>query len=247
MSTTSSSRRGSRRSPGHRQRRSDPASPRGPWGHPALAAPSILAHGTSAQPMAMPHIGTLTPAARARPDMPAFVAICQTVEGAGESRPEAFTPPGSSGPITVRSDRDPQAPHRRRPAEGAATALASRRQFSRAAGQERFPIRSAFQREAVVKSRMPRIAAASPSPRRSISRAAKASSCLNPAVSARLSLARRLVEACSRYVEVTSGTFVRVLGHARERHQRSADMHGDRFAIAQLVRDLDARLLDRTW
>ena len=59
------------------------------------------------QPMAMPHIGvvisrTLGPK---NPDMPAFIAIGQTVEGRGRDRARSrrFTPPASSAPSTGRS------------------------------------------------------------------------------------------------------------------------------------------------
>ena len=76
------------------------------------------------QPMAMPHLGaviskTLGPK---HPDMPAFIAIGQTVEGAGEiGTLKAFHTAGflgtEHGPFLIVDPQDAAAPVRRRPGD----------------------------------------------------------------------------------------------------------------------------------
>jgi hypothetical protein len=213
------------------------------------------------QPMAMPHIGavvsrTLGPR---NPDVPAFVAIGQTVEGAGEiGTLKAFHTAGflgaDHGPFLIVDPQD-AASAVRPPAELGDARFQSRRQLLEKL-LAREPVHqhgSDFQRQAVVKSldaadRLLR----SPSAKAfDLSLEPKASfdkyntgrfgqGCL---------LARRLVEAGARYVEVTSEYIPFVYWDTHENgHQRAADMKRVIDApIAQLVRDLDERgLLDRT-
>ena len=213
------------------------------------------------QPMAMPHIGsvisrTLGPK---NPDMPAFVAIGQTVEGAGEiATLKAFHTAGflgtDHGPFLIVDPQD-AASAVRPPKELGEARFQSRRQlFEKLLAQEPvYQHGGSFQREAVVRSldsadRLLR----SPSARAfDLSLEPKASfdayntgrfgqGCL---------LARRLVEAGARYVEVTSEYIPFVYWDTHENgHQRAADMKKIIDApIAQLVRDLDERgLLERT-
>ena len=213
------------------------------------------------QPQAMPHIGsiisrTLGPR---NADMPAFVAIGQTVEGAGEiGTLKAFHTAGflgtDHGPFLIIDPKD-AASAVRPPKDLGTERFASRRQlFERLLAQE--PVHQyggAFQREAVVKSldaadRLLRSPSAkafdlSLEPKASFDRyntGRFGQGCL---------LARRLVEAGARYVEVTSEYIPFVYWDTHENgHQRAADMKKviDQ-PIAQLVRDLDERgLLNRT-
>jgi Protein of unknown function (DUF1501) len=213
------------------------------------------------QPMAMPHIGaviakTLGPR---NPDVPPFIAIGQTVEGAGEiATLKAFHTAGflgaDYGPFLIVDPQD-AASAVRPPKELGDARFQSRRQLlEKLLAQE--PVArygSDFQRQAVVKSldsadRLLR----SPSAKAfDLSLEPKATfdkyntgrfgqGCL---------LARRLVEAGARYVEVTSEYIPFVYWDTHENgHQRAADMKKVIDApIAQLVRDLDERgLLDRT-
>jgi hypothetical protein len=213
------------------------------------------------QPMAMPHIGaviskTLGPR---HPDVPAFLAIGQTVEGAGEiATLKAFHTAGflgtDHGPFLIV---DPQAAASavRPPAELGERRFRSRRQLLEQllAHEPVHEYGGAFQREAVVRSleaadRLLR----SPSAKAfDLSLEPKASfdayntgrfgqGCL---------LARRLVEAGARYVEVTSEYIPFVYWDTHEHgHQRAADMKKVIDApVAQLIRDLDERgLLSRT-
>jgi hypothetical protein len=213
------------------------------------------------QPQAMPHIGsiisrTLGPR---NADMPAFVAIGQTVEGAGEiGTLKAFHTAGflgtDHGPFLIVDPKD-AASAVRPPKDLGTERFASRRQlFEQLLAQE--PVHQyggAFQREAVVKSldaadRLLRSPSAkafdlSLEPKESFDKyntGRFGQGCL---------LARRLVEAGARYVEVTSEYIPFVYWDTHENgHQRAADMKQviDR-PIAQLVRDLDERgLLNRT-
>jgi hypothetical protein len=213
------------------------------------------------QPMAMPHIGavvskTLGPK---HPDVPAFIAIGQTVEGAGEiATLKAFHTAGflgaDHGPFLIIDPQD-AASAVRPPKE-----LGDRRFQSRRALLEKLlaqePVHqygSDFQRQAVVKSldaadRLLRSPSAkafdlSLEPKKTVdayNTGRFGQGCL---------LARRLVEAGARYVEVTSEYIPFVYWDTHENgHQRAADMKKVIDApIAQLIRDLDERgLLDRT-
>ena len=207
------------------------------------------------QPMAMPHIGsvvsrTLGPRS---PDMPAFIAIGQTVEGAGEiGTLKAFHTAGflgsEHGPFLIV---DPQAAASavRPPKELGDARFRTRRQlFQKLLAQE--PVLrhgSDFQRESLVRS----LDAAdrllnSPSAKafdlslepRKVFDAYNTSrfgqGCL---------LARRLVEGGARYVEVTSEYIPFVYWDTHENgHERAEAMKKIIDApIAQLVRDLDER------
>jgi hypothetical protein len=213
------------------------------------------------QPQAMPHIGsiisrTLGPK---NPDMPSFLAIGQTIEGPGEiDTLKAFHTAGflgtEHGPFLIIDPHD--AASAVRPPKGLGDQrFANRRQlFERLLAQE--PVYrhgGAFQREAVVRSldsadRLLRSPSAkafdlSLEPKASFDRyntGRFGQGCL---------LARRLIEAGARYVEVTSEYIPFVYWDTHENgHQRAADMKKiiDR-PVAQLVRDLDERgLLNRT-
>ena len=213
------------------------------------------------QPMAMPHIGsvisrTLGPRL---PDMPAFVAIGQTVEGAGEiGTLKAFHTAGflgsEHGPFLIIDPQDAAAAvrppkdvteSRFRSRRGLYQALLAQDPVHRHAGE--------FQRESLVRS----LDAAD---RLLASPAAKAFDVsLEPAASrdaygpSRFGrgclLARRLVEGGARYVEVTSEYIPFVYWDTHEHgHERARDMKAMIDApIAALVRDLETRgLLDRT-
>jgi hypothetical protein len=213
------------------------------------------------QPQAMPHIGsiisrTLGPR---NAEMPAFVAIGQTVEGAGEiGTLKAFHTAGflgtDHGPFLIIDPQD-AASAVRPPKELGDQRFASRRQLlERLLAQEPvYQHGSAFQRDAVVKSldASDRLLRSSSASAFDLSLEPKASfdnyntgrfgqGCL---------LARRLIEAGARYVEVTSEYIPFVYWDTHENgHQRTVDMKKviDR-PIAQLVKDLDERgLLDRT-
>jgi hypothetical protein len=209
----------------------------------------------------MPHIGavisrTLGPK---NPDMPAFVAIGQTVEGAGEiGTLKAFHTAGFLGaehaPFLIVDPQD-AASAVRPPKELTDARFRSRRQlFERLlAAEPVYRHAGDFQRTSLVRS----LDAAdrllnSPSAlafdlaREPADRAAAYGSsrfgrgCL---------LARRLVEGGARYVEVTSEYIPFVYWDTHEHgHERAEAMKAIIDApIAQLVRDLDERgLLDRT-
>jgi hypothetical protein len=213
------------------------------------------------QPMAMPHIGsvisrTLGPR---NPDMPAFVAIGQTVEGAGEiGTLKAFHTAGflgaEHGPFLIVDPQD--AASAVKPPQSLTDArFRSRRQLYQALLAQDSGPRSAseFQRESLVRS----LDAAD---RLLGSPAAKAFDVsLEPAAGrdaygpSRFGrgclLARRLVEGGARYVEVTVRVHpVRTLGHARARPRARQGHEGIIDApVAALIRDLETRgLLDRT-
>jgi hypothetical protein len=213
------------------------------------------------QPMAMPHIGavigrTLGPK---HPDVPPFFAIGQTVEGPGEiGTLKAFHTAGflgaDHGPFLIVDPMD-AASAARPPRELGSARFESRRELLQQllAHEPVHQDGSAFQREAVVKSldaadrllRSPSAAALDLSlePRSSFDTydtGRFGQGCL---------LARRLIEAGARYVEVTSEYIPFVYWDTHENgHQRVVDMKRVIDApVAQLVRDLDERgLLDRT-
>jgi len=213
------------------------------------------------QPMAMPHIGaviskTLGPR---NPDVPAFIAIGQTVEGAGEiGTLKAFHTAGflgtEHGPFLIIDPKD-AASAVRPPKELGEERFRSRRQLlEKLLAQEPvYQYGGDFQRESLVRSldgadRLLRSPSAkafdlSLEPKKNFdayNTGRFGQGCL---------LARRLVEAGARYVEVTSEYIPFVYWDTHEHgHERAEDMKKLIDApIAQLIRDLDERgLLDRT-
>src|SRR5687767_7514296 len=213
------------------------------------------------QPMAMPHLGaviskTLGPR---HPDVPAFIAIGQTVEGAGEiATLKAFHTAGflgtEHGPFLIVDPQDAASAVRPPKELGDARFRSRRELFAQLLGQD--PVYrhgGDFQRESLVKSldaadRLLRSPSAkafdlSLEPKESFdayNTGRFGQGCL---------LARRLVEAGARYVEVTSEYIPFVYWDSHEHgHDRVTAMKKLIDApIAQLVRDLDERgLLDRT-
>jgi hypothetical protein len=212
------------------------------------------------QPMAMPHIGavvsrTLGPR---NPDMPAFIAIGQTVEGPGEiGTLKAFHTAGflgsDHGPFLITDPKD-AASAVRPPKELGNRRFQSRRQlFEKLLAQEPvYQHGSDFQRQALIKSldsadrllNSPSAKAFDLSLEKENVSAYEGSrfgqGCL---------LARRLIEAGARYVEVTSEYIPFLYWDTHEHgHERAVAMKKIIDApVAQLIRDLDARgLLDRT-
>ena len=213
------------------------------------------------QPMAMPHLGavisrTLGPK---NPDVPAFIAIGQTVEGPGEiGTLKAFHTAGflgiDHGPFLIVDPSDAAAAVRP-PRELGEGRFRSRRELlARLLADE--PLHqhgSDFQRESLIRAldaadRLLRSPSAkafdlSLEPRASFdayNTGRFGQGCL---------LARRLVEAGARYVEVTSEYIPFLYWDTHENgHERAAAMKKLIDApVAQLVRDLEARgLLDRT-
>ena len=213
------------------------------------------------QPMAMPHLGaviskTLGPR---QPDMPAFIAIGQTVEGPGEiGTLKAFHTAGflgtDHGPFLITDPAD-AASAVRPPKELGDSRFRSRRQlFEKLLAQEPvYRYGSDFQRQAVIKS----LDAAdrlltSPSAKAfdvSLEKGAHLQAYTGSRFGQGCLLARRLVEAGARYVEVTSEYIPFVYWDSHEHgHDRAAAMKKLIDApIARLVRDLDERgLLERT-
>ncbi len=213
------------------------------------------------QPMAMPHIGavisrTLGPK---NPDVPAFIAIGQTVEGAGEiGTLKAFHTAGflgsEHGPFLVVDPAD-AASAVRPPAELGEARFRSRRELltKLLAEEPVYQHGGDFQRESLVRSldaadRLLRSPSAkafdlSLEPKKSFdayNTGRFGQGCL---------LARRLIEAGARYVEVTSEYIPFLYWDSHENgHERAAAMKKLIDApVAQLVRDLAERgLLDRT-
>jgi hypothetical protein len=213
------------------------------------------------QPMAMPHLGaviskTLGPK---HPDVPAFIAIGQTVEGAGEiGTLKAFHTSGflgsEHGPFLIVDPQDAASAVRPPKELGEARFRSRRELFTQLLGHE--PVYrhgSDFQRDSLVKSldaadRLLRSPSAkafdlSLEPKESFeayNTGRFGQGCL---------LARRLVEAGARYVEVTSEYIPFVYWDSHEHgHDRVTAMKKliDR-PVAQLIRDLEQRgLLDRT-
>src|SRR6478609_7851976 len=213
------------------------------------------------QPMAMPHVGaviskTLGPR---NPDVPAFVAIGQTVEGAGEiGTLKAFHTAGflgtEHGPFLIIDPKD-AASAVRPPKELGEERFRSRRQLlEKLLAQEPvYQHGGDFQRESLIRSldgadRLLR----SPSAKAfDLSLEPKASfdayntgrfgqGCL---------LARRLIEGGARYVEVTSEYIPFLYWDSHENGHERADAMKKLIdaPVAQLIRDLDERgLLDRT-
>ncbi|HXW05252.1 MAG TPA: DUF1501 domain-containing protein [Vicinamibacterales bacterium] len=213
------------------------------------------------QPMAMPHIGavvsrTLGPK---NPDVPAFISIGQTIEGPGEiATLKAFHTAGflgaDHGPFLIVDPQD-AASAVRPPENLGERRFTSRRQLFETllAHEPVYQYGGDFQREALVRS----LESADRLLRSPSARAFDLS--LEPAASfdryntGRFGqgclLARRLVEAGARYVEVTSEYIPFLYWDTHEHgHERAAAMKKIIDApVAQLVRDLDERgLLDRT-
>jgi uncharacterized protein (DUF1501 family) len=213
------------------------------------------------QPMAMPHIGsvisrTLGPR---NPDMPAFVAIGQTVEGAGEiGTLKAFHTAGflgsEHGPFLIVDPQD-AASAVKPPKEVTEARFRSRRQLYQALLAQDPVHRNAgeFQRESLVRSldAADRLLASPAAKAFDVSLEPSASrDAYGPSRFGRgCLLARRLIEGGARYVEVTSEYIPFVYWDTHEHgHERATDMKAMIDApVAALVRDLEARgLLDRT-
>ena len=213
------------------------------------------------QPMAMPHLGavisrTLGPK---NPDVPAFIAIGQTVEGAGEiGTLKAFHTAGflgsEHGPFLIVDPQDAASAVRPPKELGDARFRSRRELFEKLLGQEPvYQYGGDFQRESLVKSldAADRLLKSPSAKAFDLSLEPKTSfdayntgrfgqGCL---------LARRLVEAGARYVEVTSEYIPFVYWDSHENgHERAAAMKKLIDApVAQLIRDLEQRgLLERT-
>jgi hypothetical protein len=213
------------------------------------------------QPMAMPHVGAVVSRTlgRRNPDVPAFIAIGQTVEGAGEiGTLKAFHTAGflgsEHGPFLIVDPQDAAAAVRP-PRELTEARFRSRRELltKLLAEDPIYRNGSDFQRDSLVKSldsadRLLRSPSAkafdlSQEPKRTFdayNTGRFGQGCL---------LARRLIEAGARYVEVTSEYIPFLYWDSHENgHERAAAMKRIIDApVAQLIRDLDERgLLDRT-
>jgi hypothetical protein len=211
--------------------------------------------------MAMPHVGAgvSRTLGRRNPDVPAFIAIGQTVEGAGEiGTLKAFHTAGflgsEHGPFLIVDPQDAAAAVRP-PKELGEARFRSRRELLTKLLAEDPVYRngSDFQRDSLVKSldsadrllRSPSAKAfdVSLEPKRTFdayNTGRFGQGCL---------LARRLIEAGARYVEVTSEYIPFLYWDSHENgHERAAAMKRIIDApVAQLIRDLDERgLLDRT-
>jgi hypothetical protein len=213
------------------------------------------------QPMAMPHIGavvsrTLGPK---NPDVPAFIAIGQTVEGAGEiGTLKAFHTAGflgtEHGPFLIIDPQD--AASAVRPPKGLSEArFKTRRQLlEKLLAQE--PVHqygSDFQRESLVRSLDAADRLLNSPSAKAFDLSLEPKKTFDVYNTGRFGqgclLARRLVEAGARYVEVTSEYIPFVYWDTHEHgHDRAEAMKKVIDApIAQLIRDLDERgLLDRT-
>ncbi len=213
------------------------------------------------QPMAMPHLGAVISRTlgRRNPDMPAFIAIGQTVEGAGEiGTLKAFHTAGflgsEHGPFLIVDPQD-AASAVGPPKELGDARFRSRRELLTILLAEDPVYRhgSDFQRDSLLASldsadRLLRSPSAkafdlSLEPKQTFdayNTGRFGQGCL---------LARRLIEAGARYVEVTSEYIPFLYWDSHENgHERAAAMKQMIDApIAQLVRDLDERgLLERT-
>jgi hypothetical protein len=213
------------------------------------------------QPMAMPHLGavvsrTLGPK---NPDVPAFIAIGQTVEGAGEiGTLKAFHTAGflgaEHGPFLIVDPQD-AASAVRPPQELGAERFRTRRQlFEKLLAQE--PVHqygSDFQRASLVRSLEAADRLLTSPSAKAFDLSLEPQTTFDAYNTGRFGqgclLARRLVEAGARYVEVTSEYIPFVYWDTHEHgHDRVVAMKKVIDApVAQLIRDLDERgLLDRT-
>ena len=213
------------------------------------------------QPMAMPHLGaviskTLGPKS---PDMPAFIAIGQTVEGPGEiGTLKAFHTAGflgsDHGPFLITDPKD-AASAVRPPKELGSRRFQSRRQlFEKLLGEEPvYQYGSDFQRQALIKSLDAADRLLNSPSAKAFDLSLEAGKNTQAYQASRFGqgclLARRLVEAGARYVEVTSEYIPFLYWDTHEHgHDRADAMKKIIDApVAQLIRDLDERgLLDRT-
>ena len=213
------------------------------------------------QPMAMPHIGsviarTLGPR---NAEMPPFVAVGQTVEGAGEiGTLKAFHTAGflgtEHGPFLIVDPQD-AASAVQPPKELSVARFRSRRQLFEQLVKQEPGLAGAgdFQRDSILRSldAADRLLASPSAQAFDLAREPQASR--DAYGSSRFGrgclLARRLIEGGARYVEVTSEYIPFVYWDTHEHgHERAAAMKAIIDApVAQLVRDLEARgLLDRT-
>jgi len=213
------------------------------------------------QPMAMPHIGaviskTLGPK---NPDMPAFIAIGQTVEGPGEiGTLKAFHTAGflgtEHGPFLIVDPQDAAAPVRPPKELGEARFRSRRELLTKLLAEE--PVAqygSDYQRESLLRAldaadRLLRSPAA-----KAFDLSLEPHAAFDAYNTGRFGqgclLARRLIENGARYVEVTSEYIPFLYWDSHENgHERAAAMKRLIDApVAQLIRDLDERgLLDRT-
>lgn len=213
------------------------------------------------QPMAMPHLGaviskTLGPK---HPDVPAFIAIGQTVEGAGEiATLKAFHTAGflgsDHGPFLIVDPQD-AASAVRPPKELGERRFRSRRElFEKLLAQEPvYRYGSDFQRQSLVKSLDAADRLLNSPSARAFDLSLEPKNSFDAYNTGRFGqgclLARRLVEAGARYVEVTSEYIPFLYWDTHEHGHERAEAMKKRIdaPIAQLIRDLDARgLLDRT-
>jgi hypothetical protein len=213
------------------------------------------------QPMAMPHIGavisrTLGPR---NATVPPFIAIGQTIEGAGEiATLKAFHTAGflgsEHGPFLIVDPQD-AASAVRPPKELGAERFRTRRQLlEKLLAQE--PVHeygSDFQRESLVRSLDAADRLLTSPSAKAFDLSLEPKKTFDAYNTGRFGqgclLARRLVEAGARYVEVTSEYIPFVYWDTHEHgHDRAAAMKKVIDApVAQLIRDLDERgLLDRT-
>jgi hypothetical protein len=213
------------------------------------------------QPMAMPHIGavisrTLGPK---HPDMPAFITIGQTIEGAGEiGTLKAFHTAGflgtEHGPFLIVDPQDAASAIKPPELLGEQRFTSRRQLFEQLLAEEPvYQYGSDFQRSAVAASlesadRLLR----SPSAK-AFDLALEPKESFDVYNTGRFGqgclLARRLIEGGARYVEVTSEYIPFVYWDTHEGgHDRVVAMKKLIDAsVAQLIRDLEARgLLDRT-
>jgi hypothetical protein len=213
------------------------------------------------QPMAMPHLGamiskTLGPK---NPDVPAFIAIGQTVEGPGEiATLKAFHTAGflgsEHGPFLIVDPQD-AASAVRPPKELGEARFHNRRQlFEKLLAQEPvYQYGGDFQRESLVKSLDAADRLLNSPSANAFDLSLEPKKTFDAYNTGRFGqgclLARRLVEAGARYVEVTSEYIPFLYWDTHENgHERAQAMKKRIDApIAQLVRDLEERgLLDRT-
>jgi hypothetical protein len=213
------------------------------------------------QPMAMPHIGavisrTLGPR---NPDMPAFVSIGQTVEGAGEiGTLKAFHTAGflgaEHGPFLIVDPQDAASAVRPPKELGDRRFQNRRRLFEKLLAQE--PVyRHAgdFQRQSLIRSLDAADRLLNSPAAKAFDLSLESRKTFDAYNTSRFGqgclLARRLVEGGARYVEVTSEYIPFLYWDTHEHgHERAEAMKKIIDApIAQLVRDLDERgLLNRT-
>jgi hypothetical protein len=213
------------------------------------------------QPMAMPHVGavvsrTLGPR---NPDVPAFIAIGQTVEGAGEiGTLKAFHTAGflgsEHGPFLIVDPQDAASAVRPPKELGAARFRTRRQLFEKLLAQE--PVHqygSDFQRTSLVRSLDAADRLLTSPSAKAFDLSLEPKKTFDAYNTGRFGqgclLARRLVEAGARYVEVTSEYIPFVYWDTHEHgHERVVAMKKVIDApVAQLIRDLDERgLLDRT-